>query len=140
MRTSKKSKEIHLSKTVRGCTEPNPKQWNSVLCNIRNIPIIKFGSTPLEVVFDYVYLGCTFNYNSTCIKAIKRQHDVASRATFLILSKSRKLQLDIDTQLHLFNTMVVPIMMYGTEVWGYNNSKLFEKLQLRFGKIILHVR
>jgi hypothetical protein len=107
---------------------------------IRNIPVIKFGNNNLEVVFDYVYLGCSFNYNGTFLKAIKRQYDVASRAMFSIISKSRKLQLDIDTQVHLFNTMVVPIMMYGADVWGYTNSKLIEKLQLRFCKIVLNVK
>ncbi len=36
--------------------------------------------------------------------------------------------------------MVLPIMMYGAEVWGYNNPKLIEKIQLRFCKFILHVK
>jgi hypothetical protein len=36
--------------------------------------------------------------------------------------------------------MVVPIMMYGADVWGYTNSKLIEKLQLRFCKILLNVK
>ena len=107
---------------------------------IRNLPSIMFGNNKLEVVFDYVYLGCTFNYNGTFIKAIKRLYGVASRAMFSILSKSRSLPLDIDTQLHLFNSMVVPIMMYGSEVWGYTDLKLIERLQLRFCKIILIVK
>ena len=59
---------------------------------------------------------------------------------FSIISKSRSLYLDIDTQLHLFNSMVVPIMMYGSEVWGYTDLKLIERLQLRFCKIILKVK
>ena len=67
-------------------------------------------------------------------------YGVASRAMFSILSKSRSLHLDIDTQLHLFNSMVVPIMMYGSEVWGYTDLKLIERLQLRFCKIILKVK
>ena len=108
--------------------------------NIRNLPSIMFGNNKLEVVFYYVYLGCTFNYNGTFIKAIKRLYGVASRAMFSILSKSRSLHLDIDTQLHLFNSMVVPIMMYGSEVWGYTDLKLIERLQLRFCKIILKVK
>ena len=103
---------------------------------IRNLPSIMFGNNKLEVVFYYVYLGCTFNYNGTFIKAIKRLYGVASRAMFSILSKSRSLHLDMDTQLHLFNSMVVPIMMYGSEVWGYTDLKLIE----RFCKIILKVK
>jgi hypothetical protein len=59
---------------------------------------------------------------------------------FSIISKSRSLHLDIDTQLHLFNSVVVPIMMYGSEVWGYTDLKLMERLQLRFCKILLNVK
>ena len=69
----------------------------------------------------------------------ERLYGVASRAMFSILSKSRSLHLDIDTQLHLCNSMVVPMMMYGSEVWGYTDLKLIERLQLRFCKIILKV-
>jgi len=46
---------------------------------IRNLPNIMFGNSKLEVVFDYVYLGCTFNYNGTFIKAIKPLNGLASR-------------------------------------------------------------
>jgi hypothetical protein len=59
---------------------------------------------------------------------------------FSIIIKSSSLHLDIDTQLHLLNSVVVPIMMYGSEVWGYTDLKLMERLQLRFCKILLNVK
>ena len=50
--------------------------------------------------------------------------------------------LDIDrpTQLKLFDSVVVPILLYGCEVCGFSNVNLIEKLHLRFCKIILNVK
>jgi len=58
---------------------------------------------------------------------------------FALLSKSRKLGLDIDVQLQLFDSLVVPIATYGCEVWGFRNLAVLEKLQLQFCKYILKI-
>ena len=107
---------------------------------IRNKPEIMYGDTKLQVVDEYVYLGITFNYNGNFVKANKRLCQVASNAMFAVLKKGRTLQLDIDTQVHLFHSVVVPIVLYGCEVWGYSNLNMIEKLQLRFCKILLSVK
>jgi len=107
---------------------------------LRNRPIIKFGDATLEVVDEYLYLGILFNYNGTFTKAIKRLRDIANKAMFSILSKGRKYGLDIDTQLHLFNAVVTPILLYGCEVWGFSDLKPVEKVILRFCKMILKVK
>ena len=52
---------------------------------------------------------------------------------FALIKKSKLLNLiDIDTQIHLFNTMIVPVLTYGCEIWGYSNINQLERLQLRF--------
>ena len=51
--------------------------------------------------------------------AIKYLHDIAMRAMFVVLKKSRSINLDIDIQLELFDLVVFPIMLYGCEVWGF---------------------
>jgi len=94
----------------------------------------------LEVVYEYVYLGVTMNYNGSFNKAIQRLCDIANRAMFELIKKSRSLFLDIDTILKLFDSTIVPILLYGSEVWGYSNSDLIERLHLRFCKIVLHVK
>ncbi len=66
-------------------------------------------------------------------------YDKASRAMFGLLSKSRRLNLPIDIQLQLFDVLVAPILMYGSEIWSYEDCELLEKLHLRYCKYILHL-
>ena len=72
----------------------------------------------LEVVDDFDYLGVRYNFNGKFAKNKKRLIDQARKALFSLMKKSRKLSLPIDTQLHLFESMIVPILLYGSEVWG----------------------
>ena len=34
---------------------------------------------------------------------------------------SGKIKLEVETQLHLFDALFKPILLYGCEVWGYEN-------------------
>ena len=63
------------------------------------------------------------NYNGNFNKTISRQINQARRAMYGILSKANKLELPIDLQIELFNQLVLPILLYGSEVWGYQNVK-----------------
>ncbi|KAK6169865.1 hypothetical protein SNE40_020840 [Patella caerulea] len=107
---------------------------------IRNKPKIMYGDVLLDVVDDYTYLGIVFNYNGSFTETIRMLYVKASNAMFTILKKAKKLHLDIDTQIQLFNTLVVPIMLYGCEVWGNSDIQLLERLQLQFCKIVLGVK
>lgn len=42
-------------------------------------------------------------------------------------------------QLELFDTMVVPILLYGAEVWGFENCNI-ENFHIQFCKTILKVK
>ncbi len=46
-------------------------------------------------------------------------------------------QFCCDLQLDLFDRMIVPIMLYGCEVWGPENYTETEKFDLKFLKHIL---
>ena len=88
---------------------------------IRNLPNITYNNEKVEVVFEYKYLGTLFNYNNKFQKAIKHQYLSANRAMFSLLKKCRALDLPIDIQIDLFNKCIVPILLYGCEVWGYRD-------------------
>lgn len=104
---------------------------------IRNKPELLLGTTPIEVVYGYKYLGTKFNYNGKFTVAKKELLTKGSRAMFSLLRKSRKLFLPIDIQLELFDMLVAPVVLYGCEVWAYEGADIVEKLKLRFGKYIL---
>ncbi len=59
---------------------------------------------------------------------------------FAILGKGRMLCLDIDTQVHLFDAIIVPILLYGCEIWGFTNMTGIERIQTRFCKMLLKVK
>ncbi len=58
---------------------------------------------------------------------------------YAIIGKCRKLGLPIDLQRELFDRMIVPIMLYGCEVWGPENYIETETLNLKCLKHILGV-
>ncbi len=120
--------EVNISKTKivifsKGRVRKHP-QWN-------------FGSHIIEVKDDYIYLGTTFNYNGKYKKAITKQVAQAKRAMYSMVGKARKLGLPVDIQLHLFDSLILPILLYGCEVWGHSNVDALKSMQLSFYKHIL---
>ena len=45
-----------------------------------------------------------------------------------------------DIQLKFFDSLVTPILLYSTEVWGFENKGNIVKMHLQFCKKILKVR
>ena len=95
---------------------------------IRNLPSFTYNNEHLEVVHSYSYLGITFNYNGKFIVAQRDLYDKASRAMFGLLAKCRRLRLPIDVQIKLFDCTVKPIIMYGSEVWGFHTNDIVQSI------------
>ena len=89
---------------------------------------------------DFSYLGIKFNYNGKFGKTKKHLVDQARKAMFSLLRKARKLFLPFDIQLHLFDSMITPILLYGTEVWGCENVDIIDQFYLKFCKSLLDVK
>ena len=51
-----------------------------------------------------------------------------------------KTSLCIEDKIKLFDALVLPILNYGCEVWGFHDSQDIEKVHLRFLKRLLGVR
>ena len=77
----------------------------------------------MDIDEGYVYLGTTFNYNGTFNKAKAKQVLQAKKATFGLMSKVRQLNLAVDTFVELFERLIIPILLYGSEIWGYENHR-----------------
>ena len=58
---------------------------------------------------------------------------------FALLRRGRQLQLLVDIMIHLFDTLVKHVLLYGSEIWAHGGIEILEKLHLRFCKYILLV-
>ena len=66
--------------------------------------------------------------------------ETASKAMFALLSKGRVLQLPVDIMLEMFNKTVLPIMLYGCEVWGFGKNDMLDTVFLKFCKYLLGLK
>ena len=93
----------------------------------------------LKSVSSFCYLGVTFYYTGYMLHSIKNLVERAYKAYHNILSLFDRIHLDIKTKLHIFETMITPILLYSAEVWGIYGYKDIDKLQIKFYKHILGV-
>ena len=99
-----------------------------------------FEDKVLEIVDFFKYLGVTFQRNGTFKEHIRLISNQARKAMFSLLRKGRELSLSVDIMLQLFHTNVEPILLYGCEIWGYENLASIEAFHLKFLKMILKVK
>lgn len=104
---------------------------------VKKLPTWSFGNENIEVVHDYVYLGVTVNYNGSFTKAISKQILQSKRALFSLMAKGKRLKLPVDIKLHLFDTCITPILLYGSEIWGFSDINSIEIVQSQFIKNML---
>jgi len=107
---------------------------------VRNYPVFKFGDDVLDVTDSYPYLGIELNYNGRLQKAQKKLFEQGQKAMFSLLSKCKKLHLPLDICMELFDQLVLPILLYGAEVWGTQSCNLVDKLRLKFVKVLTRCR
>ena len=100
----------------------------------------KIGEDNLEIVDSFKYLGINFSYNGKFTVAINKLCTMTERAMYSLYKKSRSLNLPIDIQFNLFDKVVLLIMLYSCEVWGFSNLSPLESLHRKFCKMALKLR
>ena len=124
-------------------SEVNPTKTKTTIFSNKKFEhnlVFIYNGQALDIEDGFVYLGTLFSYNGRFIKNSQRLADHARKAMFSVLRKSRKLQLTDDLQLQIFDSMVVPILLYSSEVTGFENPEILERICLQFYKIILIVK
>jgi hypothetical protein len=56
------------------------------------------------------------------------------------LKKKKYHNLSVSCQLDLFDKVVKPIVLYGSEVWGFRNYHMVEQVHLQFCKLLLKLK
>ena len=104
---------------------------------VKKYPIFKIGENIVEVKPEYVYLGVTFSYNGSFQKAIEKQITQARKAMYSLLQKAKILRLPFDIIFELYEQCVIPVLLYGSEVWGFENLTSIEIFHRKFYKLVL---
>ena len=71
-----------------------------------------------EIIDTFTYLGVLFKYNGCFIETRKKRVEQAHEALFSIYKLIQNESIPIDVQLKMLDSMVEPILLYGSEVWG----------------------
>ena len=139
------------------------KQWNlSINMNKTKVVVfnrggriiktnIKIDGQPIDSVKYYKYLGICFSVGGKFTFAKNELSQRGMKAVFKLQSLFKQSSPGISTSFHLFDHVIKPILLYGSDIWGCyqlsNGSvdikKLFndsiEKCQLRFCRYTLGV-
>lgn len=100
---------------------------------------IKYNGTLLKQVRTFTYLGINLSANGCFYQTQKALANQAIRALLSLNTLFENVRLNVSDKLRLFNSMVSPILFYGSEVWGFHCSPDIEKVYLKFLKQVLSV-
>ncbi|MCU7800877.1 MAG: reverse transcriptase family protein [gamma proteobacterium symbiont of Lucinoma myriamae] len=100
----------------------------------------KLGDNIISICKEFKYLGIIFSKNRSFYAAMKHNCDQARKAMFLLYKRIRNLNLPTDLQIQLFDHTILPIMLYGCEIWGFQNTKLVENLHNDFLRTIVKLK
>ena len=100
---------------------------------------LQYDGIPLETVNTFTYLGITLSSNGklSCSKALEEQ---APKALFSLNNLFDKIALSISEKIKLFDSMILPILNYASEIWGFHPAPDIERVHLKFLKQILKVK
>ena len=90
----------------------------------------------IEITKEYKYLGILLGQSGSFFTLKKHIAEQGSKAMFSLFRKLKCLNLQID----LFNKIVKPVLLNGSEIWGFGNLDILERVQLRFYKYILNLK
>lgn len=127
------------------------KQWGLNI-NKSKTKALTFGSRSLnpahftidgsaiENVACYKYLGLMFSKTGSFLTARKQLAEQANKALHFLYQRISNLDLPIDLILKLFDNTIIPILTYSSEIWGYEDNKILERVHCEFLRKISHLK
>ena len=89
----------------------------------------------IEVVPHYKYLGLIFSSRLSWSPTKKNQASQGRKALFQLKTVLRKLGgMSLSDSFKRFDTYVTPILLYGSEIWGYEHSAQIQQVHHQFCK------
>ena len=92
----------------------------------------KIGDHIIKITDRYKYLGVVFSKSGSFLNARKHLAEQSKKAMYLLFTSANNLDLPIDLQLKLFDNTVLPVLTYGSEIWGFENLDSIERIHTDF--------
>ena len=99
-------------------------------CNRWKLKINGSKTKILENVKEYKYLGIAFTKLNNFQISKNNLNQQATKAMYFVVSKSKDNYLSIECKRKLFDSMVLPLLLYGCEIWGYEKVDIFNSVQI----------
>ncbi|EYB83168.1 hypothetical protein Y032_0341g3004 [Ancylostoma ceylanicum] len=102
---------------------------------------IMLESDKIEIVDNYIYLGQQITNDHTIEKEIRRRR-CAAWSKFKNMEEILRKTKDVNTRAHLFNTNVLPALLYGCETWTIRETDKMKLLttQRAMERKVLQIR
>ena len=142
--SNKRELQKSLDAYARYCTN-----WKLDI-NVSKTKIVCFGrkrnskfnisNEEIEIVDNFKYLGVNLSKNGRFLNAIKQNITKATKGLHSLRASFREKHIPLDCQLEICQKTIEPILLYGAEVWGFENLAPLETFQLKYLKHMLGVR
>ena len=102
---------------------------------LRRIETWNLGNEKVEPTSYYKYLGVVFSSRLVWSKTVQTLADQAQKAINMLNTfESKHGKLSYKCAFTIFDKMIAPILLYGSEVWGFEPRKQIEQIQMKFCK------
>ena len=92
-----------------------------------------FGGAEISTTDAISYLGVMFSSSGSFTQAQCKLAEQAHKAVFLLYRRINRFRnMKISEILGLFDKIVLPILLYGCEVWGFHRAPEIERVHLKF--------
>ena len=86
-----------------------------------------YDNEPMSVTSSQSYLGVVFSWSGSWFQAQKTLSEQGNKALFALKSCLRKFgTIPVTTSLKIFDCKINPILLYGSEIWGFHSSNEIE--------------
>ena len=96
--------------------------------------------TKIDIVHSFKYLGIYFFKNGNWCRTQKTIAQHAGHSLHNLFIIYNQLDLPVSQRMNLFDSLVLPVLTYAAEVWGYHSSTNIELIFSKFCRRILCVK
>ena len=139
---------IYLNDLQDFLEELNIKGIDSISRDIENVLMKYFKILILLYADDTILLSESKDdlqimlneFSTYFLTTSKYLQEKVTQAMYGLLQQCRKHKLSIECQFDMFDKTILPILFYRSEICGFENIYIIERVHLRLCKLILHLK